>query len=55
VELRVLEAGSNKVLAAYDHSYFTDVDQATMPDKPLVLGPGYRRNPEAEVSTQPAN
>ena len=54
VELRVIEAGTAKVLASYANSYFTDVDQKTLPDKPLVLGPGYTPNPEVDLSKQPA-
>jgi hypothetical protein len=50
VELRVIAAGGGAVLASYDHSYYTDVDQKTLPDKPLVLGPGYAPNPEVDIS-----
>jgi hypothetical protein len=55
VELRVIEAGSDKILASYSHSYYTDVDQKTLPDKPLVLGPNYAPNPEVDLSKLPAN
>jgi hypothetical protein len=55
VELRVIEAGTSKVLASYANSYFTHVDQKTLPDEPLVLGPGYAPNPEVDLSTLPAD
>jgi hypothetical protein len=54
VELRVIEEGTGKVLATYENSYYTDVDQKTLPDKPLVLGPGYRRNPAVDLNLLPA-
>ncbi len=55
VELRVLEPGTAKLLASYDKSFYTDVDQRTLPDKPLVLGPGYTPNPEVDISKLPSD
>ena len=55
VELRVIEPGTAKVLASYDKSFYTDVDQRTMPDKALVLGPGYTPNPEVDISKLPSD
>jgi hypothetical protein len=35
-------------LARYERSFHTDVDQATLPSQPLVVGPGYEPNPELQ-------
>lgn len=32
-------------VARYEHSFATDVDQATLPGDPLVVGPGYQKAP----------
>ena len=45
VVMRLLDSGGTE-LARYEHSYTSDIDQASMPDKPLVVGPGYQKNPE---------
>jgi hypothetical protein len=45
VVMRVLDQ-NGKELARYEHSYKSDIDQSTMPEKPLVVGPGYQKNPE---------
>ena len=29
----------------------TDVDQSTLPDQPLVVGPGYQKNPDLQAGT----
>jgi hypothetical protein len=55
VELRVIASGSDEVLASYVNSYHTDVNQASLPDKPLVLGPGYTPNPEVDISKLPSD
>jgi hypothetical protein len=39
--LRVLDSGG-KELARYERSFTSDVDQDTLPQKPLVTGPGYQ-------------
>jgi len=54
-ELRVLTSADGKVLASYTHSFYTNVDQRTLPDKPLVLGPGYTPNPEVDISKLPSD
>jgi hypothetical protein len=41
-----LIAADGKELASYSRSFQTDVDQAALPDKPLVIGPGYAPNPD---------
>ena len=45
VVLRVLD-GAGKELARYEHGFKSDIDQAAMPGKPLVVGPGYEPNPD---------
>ena len=39
---------AGKELARYERSFHTDVDQSTLPPKPLVVGPGYEPNPELQ-------
>ena len=34
-------------LAHYEHSFLAEADRSTVPDQPLVTGPGYKLNPEA--------
>jgi hypothetical protein len=43
--MRVLDK-DGKELAQYGKTYRSDVDQSALPDKPLVVGPGYTPNPE---------
>ena len=43
---RLDDAG--KELARYERSFHTDVDQASLPSKPLVVGPGYEPNPDLQ-------
>jgi hypothetical protein len=43
--MRLLDS-SGKELARYERSFHTDVDQSTLPSKPLVVGPGYQTNPD---------
>ena len=45
--MRLIDA-QGKEIARYEHKFHSDVDQAAMPDKPLVVGPGYQKNPELE-------
>jgi hypothetical protein len=49
VVMRLLDA-EGKELGRYEHSYKSDIDQAAMPDKPLVVGPGYQKNPELNAN-----
>jgi hypothetical protein len=45
--VRLLD-GSGKEVEKLERLYRSDIDQAaTMPDKPLTIGPGYTRNPDA--------
>jgi hypothetical protein len=45
VVMRVLDP-DGKELARYEHGFKSDIDQSTMPAKPLVVGPGYQTNPD---------
>ena len=47
VVMRLIDP-AGKELARYEHSFKSDIDQSTMPDKPLVVGPGYQKNPELD-------
>jgi hypothetical protein len=42
--MRLLDA-EGKEIARYERNFHTDVDQSTLPDQPLVVGPGYEQNP----------
>lgn len=54
-ELRILAPDGGKVLAGYTQTYYTNVDQRSLPDKPLVLGPGYTPNPDVDISRLPSD
>lgn len=43
--MRLLDAGG-KEIARYERNFQSDVDQSVLPDQPLVVGPGYQRNPD---------
>ena len=45
--MRLLDP-AGKELARYERTFHTDVDQASLPSKPLVVGPGYAPNPELQ-------
>jgi hypothetical protein len=46
VVMRLLSGPGGNELARYEKSFHTDVEQASLPAKPLVVGPGYAPNPE---------
>ncbi len=46
VRLKLLEAGTGKELAMVEQVFKSDVDQATLPTKAPVVGPGYQTNPD---------
>ena len=48
--MRLIDA-QGKEVARYERTFHTDVDQATLPDQPLVVGPGYQRNPDLKPGT----
>ncbi len=45
VEVRLIDPNNNEVFARYSKSFHADVDQAILPEKPPVVGPGYQPNP----------
>ncbi len=47
-ELRLLDPATGNELARYERTFTSDVDQAVLPDRPPVIGPGYQTNPEAK-------
>lgn len=53
VELRVLEPGTEKLLAIYERSYRSTADQAILPKQPTTVGPGYQLNPNSELLYPP--
>ena len=48
--MRLLDA-QGKEIARYEQNFHTDVDQSTLPDQPLVVGPGYEQNPDLKPGT----
>jgi hypothetical protein len=46
VQLKLLEANTGKELALVEKVFKSDVDQATLPTRAPVVGPGYQTNPE---------
>lgn len=48
--MRLLDV-EGKEVARYERNFHTDVDQSTLPDQPLVVGPGYQKNPELKPGT----
>jgi len=48
--MRLIDA-QGKEVARYERNFHTNVDQATLPDQPLVVGPGYQKNPELKPGT----
>ena len=45
VAIRIVDA-DRKVLQELHTQLISDVDQSVLPEKPLVVGPGYDKNPE---------
>jgi len=43
--MRLLASPMGPEIARYERTFHTDVEQASLPDKPLVIGPGYQTNP----------
>ena len=48
--MRLIDAGG-KEIARYEQNFRTNVDQATLPNQPLVVGPGYQQNPDLKPGT----
>jgi hypothetical protein len=53
VEMRLLDKPQGTVLASMSRTFRSTVDQSELPDKPLVVGPGYTPNPENDITKQP--
>jgi len=53
VEMRLLDKPQGTVLSSSSRTFHSTVDQSEIPDKPLVLGPGYMPNPENDITKQP--
>ena len=45
VELKLLDATTERVIASYRRTFRSDFDQDMLPDKPTVVGPGHRPAP----------
>jgi hypothetical protein len=43
--MRLLASPTGPEIARYERTFQTDVDLAGLPNKPLVVGPGYQLNP----------
>jgi hypothetical protein len=48
--MRLIDA-EGKEVARYEKEFHADVDQSKLPDQPLVVGPGYQRNPDLKPGT----
>jgi hypothetical protein len=51
----VLKDGAGEVLQRIEKSYASQLDQAVLPERPLVIGPGYDRNVDGSTSSYPAS
>lgn len=45
VEVRLIDPADGRVLAAYARAFRSDVDQAVLPERAPVVGPGYQAAP----------
>jgi hypothetical protein len=48
--MRLIDAQGQEV-ARYERTFQTEVDQSTLPNQPLVVGPGYQKNPDLKPGT----
>jgi len=46
LRIRLLKSVGGEALAALEKKYTVEVDQSTLPSKPLVIGPGYEPAPQ---------
>jgi hypothetical protein len=53
VETRLLDKPQGTVLASMSRTFRSTVEQSELPDKPLVVGPGYTPNPENDITKKP--
>jgi len=53
VEVRLLDKPQGTALASMSRSFRSTADQSELPDKPLVVWPGYTPNPENDITKKP--
>jgi hypothetical protein len=53
VELRLLDGPQGAVLGSVSRTFRSAADQSELPDKPLVVGPGYMPNPDNDITKKP--
>jgi hypothetical protein len=49
----VLKDGAGQTLQTLEKTFSSDLDQSVLPDKPLVIGPGYDKNVDGSVTAYP--
>jgi hypothetical protein len=49
----VLKDGAGEVLQTIEKSYASELDQTVLPERPLVVGPGYDRNVDGSTTSYP--
>lgn len=52
--IRLVDA-SGKEIEKIEKPLVSEIDQTVLPEKPLTVGPGYTKNPEAEAPAAPPN
>ena len=52
--IRLVDAGG-KEIEKIEKALVSEIDQTVLPEKPLTVGPGYTKNPEAEAPAAPPN
>jgi len=45
VKVKLVDTQKDIVFAEYSHQFTSSIDQASLPDKALTIGPGYHLNP----------
>ncbi|UCH72701.1 MAG: hypothetical protein JSU82_09940 [Rhodospirillales bacterium] len=53
VELRLIDPEDGRLIAAYNHSFRSELDQDVLPTAPTTIGPGYRPNPDSSLTAPP--
>lgn len=46
VKVKLVDTSSNLIFAEYSRHFSSSIDQSTLPDKALTIGPGYHPNPD---------
>ena len=49
VELRLLDPGDQRLIAAYSRTFRSELGQETLPKRPLTVGPGHQPNPDSRA------